>query len=169
MEANGAKPYIIRNHRPGDMGLITHRHGVLYAKELNWPPRFEAWVGRITADFIETYDAASERCWIAERKADGAFLGCVILAKDRENAGVAKLRTLLVEEDARGMGLGGELVRGCVTFAREVGYEKVSLLTAEVLGSARRLYKNEGFELVSAEEINSFGKAVVQEAWELKL
>lgn len=163
------KPYAIRTHRPGDMGLITHRHAVVYTRDLAWPPRFEAMVARITASFVETYDPASERCWIAERTTDGLFLGCVMLARDRERAGTANLRVLLVEESARGMGLGGELVRGCLRFARGAGYEKVRLLTASVLEGARRMYKKEGFELVDAEEVDTFGKTLVQEYWELKL
>lgn len=167
-QANGQKPYAIRTHRPGDMGLITHRHGVLYSKSHAWPARFEALVGRITASFLETYDPASERCWIAERRDGGEFLGCVMLVKDRERAGAAKLRVLLVEEGARGMGLGGELVQGCVGFAREVGYERVGLVTARVLEGARRLYEREGFVMVGAEEIEPFGESVVQETWELE-
>lgn len=163
------KPYTIRTHRPGDMGLITHRHAVVYTRDLAWPPRFEAMVARITASFVETYDPVCERCWIAERPTDGLFLGCVMIVRDRERIGTAKLRVLLVEESARGMGLGGELLKGCLGFAREAGYEKVRLVTASVLENARRMYKREGFELVEAEEIDTFGKMLVQESWELKL
>lgn len=167
--APAQKAYTIRTHRPGDMGLITHRHAVIYARDQNWPPRFEAMVARITASFLETHDPASERCWVAERAADGAFLGSVMLVQDPERADAARLRVLLVEEDARGMGLGAELVRVCVGFARAAGYETVGLVTASVLEVARRLYRKEGFELVEAEEVDSFGETVVQEFWELRL
>lgn len=92
-----------------------------------------------------------------------------MLVRDRERAGAAKLRVLLVEEGARGMGLGGELVRGCVRFARSVGYERVGLITARVLEGARRLYERAGFVMVGAEEVDSFGERVVQESWELEL
>ena len=167
--ATQKKHYAIRTHQPGDMGLITHRHGVVYARDLNWPPPFEAMVGRITASFLDNYDPSAERCWVAERTADGAFLGSIMLVRETGVAGAARLRVLLVEEDARGMGLGGELVRRCLEFAREAGYERVLLMTARVLEGARRLYKKEGFELVSAKDDDSFGEAVVQEHWELTL
>ncbi|KAE8376697.1 acyl-CoA N-acyltransferase [Aspergillus bertholletiae] len=172
-------PYILRTHRPGDMGWIIHRHGALYHAEYGWNERFEALVARITADFIDHYDPKTERCWIAERK-DGAFLGCVMLVKDREEnseskepgegtENVAKLRLLLVEPSARGLGLGRALIRQCTTFARDVGYSRIRLWTNSVLASARYLYGDEGYRLVNAEEHELLGFKLTGENWELVL
>lgn len=86
--------YILRQHRSGDIGWVIQQHGLLYAKEHGWDARFEAFVARIAADFIDTYDPARERCWIAE--CDGEPLGCVFLVKHRELADTAQLRMLLV-------------------------------------------------------------------------
>ncbi|PWY94558.1 acyl-CoA N-acyltransferase [Aspergillus sclerotioniger CBS 115572] len=169
MNPETTQPYTLRHHRPGDIGWIIHRHGILYAQEYGWTERFEALVAGVTVDFIEHYDTTCERCWIAER--DGEFLGCVMLVKDRtcDCGNTAKLRLLLVEPSARGLGLGRALIRQCTEFAREAGYARIQLWTNGVLASARRLYEREGYRLVSSEADDKLGFQSVGEYWELGL
>ena len=163
---DSGEPYLLRQHQPGDMGWITHRHGVLYSQEYGYDERFEALVARIAGEFIERLDPARERCWIAERH--GEIVGSVFLVQ--QSATVAKLRLLYVEPSARGLGIGARLVDECIRFARRAGYRKITLWTQSELLAARRIYQKARFKLVGKQRHRSFSRDdLVSETWELKL
>jgi DNA-binding MarR family transcriptional regulator/GNAT superfamily N-acetyltransferase len=158
-------PYVLRPPGPGDLGWVVQRHGALYAREYGLGETFEALVAEIVAKFVRTYDARRERCWIAE--VEGKNVGSVFCVKKSE--AVAQLRLLLVEPEARGLGIGRRLVDECVRFARSVGYRTLTLWTQDVLISARRIYQAAGFRLVEEGPHHSFGRDLVEQTWELEL
>ncbi|MGV9597594.1 bifunctional helix-turn-helix transcriptional regulator/GNAT family N-acetyltransferase [Streptosporangium sandarakinum] len=159
--ARRAEPYVIRPPRPGDLGWVVHRHGVLYSQEYGWGADFEALVARIVADYVDHHDPRREAGWIAE--VDGERAGCVFCV--RKDDGTALLRMLLVEPSARGLGIGGRLVGECVAFARATGYRRMELSTRSVLTSARRIYRAMGFEPVEERRLDD----LVEEIWAMDL
>jgi DNA-binding MarR family transcriptional regulator/GNAT superfamily N-acetyltransferase len=159
--------YLLRPHRPGDMGWVVHRQAVLYAEEYGWNQEYEALISRIAAEFLERFDPERERCWIAEQ--EGETVGSVFVVKHPERDGVARLRLLYVERAARGLGIGRRLVSECTRFAREAGYHTLTLWTNSVLVSARRIYEAEGYRLVEEKPHHMFGKDLVGQTWELTL
>jgi DNA-binding MarR family transcriptional regulator/GNAT superfamily N-acetyltransferase len=155
----------LRAPRPGDFGWVVKRHAELYAKEYHWIEPFEGVCAQIVADFANKNDPTRERCWIAEM--DGETVGCVFLVADSDT--VARIRLLLVDPRARGLGLGARLADECVDFARGAGYAKITLWTHSVLTAARHIYQKAGFALTRSEERVSFGQPVVSEHWDLEL
>jgi len=163
----GAPAVVIRTHRSGDLGWVLERHGVLYAEEYGWGAPFEAIVARVLAEFAHEHDAAREACWVAEL--DGRRVGSVMLVRHPEREGVARLRLLLVDPDARGLGVGRALVDVCTGFARAAGYRRITLWTQSVLEAARAIYARAGYVKVSEAPNSSFGKGLSAETWELEL
>jgi DNA-binding MarR family transcriptional regulator/GNAT superfamily N-acetyltransferase len=163
----GAPAVLIRTHRPGDLGWVLERHGVVYTEEYGWGAPFEAIVARVVAEFAETQDPVREACWVAEL--EGRRVGSVMLVRHPEREGVARLRLLLVESEARGLGVGRALVDACTGFARATGYRRVTLWTQSVLAAARAIYARAGYVKVSEAPHTTFGMGLTAETWELEL
>jgi DNA-binding MarR family transcriptional regulator/GNAT superfamily N-acetyltransferase len=167
LAATPADGWLMRPLRPGDMGWVISRHGALYAEQYGWDVRFEALVAEIGAGVIRNFDPAREAGWIAER--DGVPVGSVFLLRSAEAADIAKLRLLIVEPAARGLGIGARLVAECERFARDHGYRRITLWTNSVLLAARRIYEAQGYRLVASDPYHDFGHDLVGENWELDL
>jgi DNA-binding MarR family transcriptional regulator/GNAT superfamily N-acetyltransferase len=167
------RTYKLRAPVPGDFGWMVKRHAEIYAQEYGWTEPFEGLCAQIVAEFANKHDPKRERCWIAEM--DGEVVGSVFLAKDsakdsgKDSAKVARIRLLLVDPKARGLGVGVRLVDECIRFARRAGYKKITLWTHSVLTAARHIYQKAGFRLMRTERHRSWGRAVVGEHWDLEL
>jgi GNAT superfamily N-acetyltransferase/chorismate mutase len=156
----------VRVAGPGDMGWVVHRHGLLYATEYGFGSQFEAMVAGIVASYLRGHDPQAERAWIAEL--DGRPAGSVACIRHDERT--AALRLLLLEPDARGMGIGSRLVAECIAFARQAGYHQLVLSTADILGRARLVYQQAGFRPTGQQRLHhDFGPGLTEEEWRLQL
>ena len=160
-ESPRPRGYLLRSPRPGDMGWVVQRNAALYAEEFGWDDSYEALVARIVADYVDNGDPDAEAAWIAE--VDGAPAGCVFCVRD--NATTARLRLLLVEPWARGLGIGSRLVEEVLRFARRAGYTEITLWTNDILNDARRIYQRAGFTLDNENQHHSFGKDLTGQNW----
>jgi len=163
--ARDKRAVALRAPRPGDMGWVVQQNGALYAAEFGWDISYEGLVADIVARFLRQFDPQRERCWIAE--VEGVRVGAVFVVRQSDE--MAKLRLLLVDPAARGLGVGKRLVGECIAFARACGYRKMTLWTQDILLAARRIYSNAGFVRVAIEPHVSFGQELVGETWELDL
>jgi GNAT superfamily N-acetyltransferase len=149
----------------GDLGWVVARHGEIYGESYGWDVSFEELVATVVGEFAADHDPERERGWIAD--VDGRRAGSIFcVAEDEETA---RLRLLIVEPWARGLGVGAALVEACIEFGRAAGYRRMVLWTDEFLTPARRLYAAAGFRLVSSRTEVAFGHENVAEDWELEL
>jgi DNA-binding MarR family transcriptional regulator/GNAT superfamily N-acetyltransferase len=153
----------LRPLRGGDLGWILQRHGTLYAAEFGWDATFEGFCAQITGEYATLRQTRPDRTegWIAE--VDGVPAGSVCCVPD--SAATARLRLLLVEPWARGLGLGARLVGQCLDFAHQAGYADIVLLTYGELAAARRIYQAAGFTLDSEHPEEAFGQPLTAQSW----
>jgi DNA-binding MarR family transcriptional regulator/GNAT superfamily N-acetyltransferase len=153
----------LRSLGPGDLGWILQRHGTVYAAEFGWDASFEGFCARIIGEYATLRDSSPERTsgWIAE--VDGVPAGSVCCVPDSMTT--ARLRLLIVEPWARGLGLGARLVAQCLDFARQAGYTNIVLLTYEQLAAARRIYQAAGFTLASEHPEDAYGQHLTSQSW----
>ena len=156
----------------GDLGWVLQRHGTVYAAEFGWDATFEDFCAQIIGEYPALRDRFPGRAegWIAE--VNGVPAGSVFCVPDSEEPASAsggepraRLRLLLVEPWARGLGLGARLVAQCLDFARQAGYADIVLLTYDQLAAARRIYQAAAFTLDREHEEDAFGHRMMCQTW----
>jgi GNAT superfamily N-acetyltransferase len=120
--------------RPGDLGMVTHLHGVHYAREWGLDTTFEPYVARLMSEFVLAGPSAG-RLWLAER--GDRLVGCVALVN--VEPGVGQLRWFLVTPEGRGTGLGHQLLAHALNYARSESLSRVYLWTFDGLDAALHL------------------------------
>lgn len=148
--------------RPGDIGMITHLHGVLYQDEFKHGIAFESIVAAGLHEFYTTYNPDNERLWIAEH--NNTMIGCLLLKNRGETA---QLRYFLIKPAYRGMGLGNKLLQLFMEFAKACKYKDAYLWTTNELDKAHHLYQKFGFKLIEEKSSTEFGKQLTEQRYDL--
>ena len=153
----------IRTFDPDDRDWLISQHREHYCAKEGFDESFGVLVTQIIDDFIDGHDPNCERGWIAshgDQRLGSIF--CVKLDAQR-----AKLRLFLLMPESRGTGLGHLMLQTCMGFARDHGYEAMQLWTHESHRAAGRLYARNGWQLTGSRPVISFGKANVEQTWEI--
>ena len=154
----------VRDLSHGDAGWVIQRHAETYGQSHGFNAEFELLVSEILTGFQRHRDPGRERAFIAHRQ--GERLGSIFcMASDDPT--LAKLRLFFVEPSARGLGLGRQLMDDCLGFAREAGFQRMTLMTHQSLDAARHLYSSYGFSCSDAVEVRHYGQHAVEETWDV--
>jgi GNAT superfamily N-acetyltransferase len=148
--------------RPGDLGYVIYRHGVLYSREYGYGLSFESYVGEGIAEFYRNYDPELDRVWICEY--GGQIVGFLLLM--HRDKGVAQLRYFYLEPEYRGIGLGKKLMESYMDFMISKGYRSSYLWTTHELDAAAVLYTRHGFRLTAEKESGMFGKRLREQRYD---
>jgi GNAT superfamily N-acetyltransferase len=125
---------------PGDLGMVVHLHGVIYAREYGLDTTFEPYVAKPLAEFAMQ---GTGRLWIAEK--NGQVVGSVAMVDAGDHVG--QLRWFLLTPEARGTGLGRRLLDVALDYSRERGFSHIFLWSFADLADALRLYERAGFKI----------------------
>lgn len=96
---------------------------------------------------FETYDHPKAMYFVVE--SEGKIIGAAGVAHlDNYEGNVCELQKMYFLEEARGKGLGNEMMQVCLDKAREFGYEQCYLETMPYMKAAQKLYQRTGFEYI---------------------
>lgn len=151
--------------QPGDIGDMIRLHGILYAQEYQYDLAFETYVTQTLYEFMQTYDPARDRVWLAY--CYGELIGMIaIIGKGK---GVGQLRWFLLRPEFRGIGLGKKLMDEAMAFCRQQKLKLVYLLTTHQQTTAGSMYAKAGFVKTASTPQHLWGQDLYEERYELKL
>ena len=151
--------------RPGDIGYISHLHGIIYNREYQYGNEFEVYVANGLIEFYNNYDPKRDCLWICEHLK--SIIGFMLLMHRTER--VAQLRFFLLQPEYRGIGLGNKLMLLYIAFLKSHEYKSAYLWTTNELPVAAHLYMKYGFRLTEEKSSSHLGKPVIEQRYDLIL
>lgn len=148
----------ITGHLPGMIGRVVELHGRYYGEHWGLGVKFEAVVARGLGEFMGRFNPAYDRIWVAHQSE--TILGSISIDGSSAPTTEARLRWFILDETARGQGIGAKLMTEAMAFCERTGFQRVSLTTFVGLEAALSLYERWGFEVTDRYENSDWGKSV---------
>jgi putative acetyltransferase len=100
-------------------------------------------------DMHAAYDVPKATYFVVEYQ--GRIIGCAGIAQLQNYEGnVCELQKMYFLEEARGKGIGSQMISVCLEKAKEFGFEACYLETMPYMKAAQKLYQKNGFEYIDA-------------------
>jgi len=157
-----APPVEIRaGYEPGILGRVTLMHALYYARNSGFGQAFESVVADGLAEFGNRLAKPRNEIWAATKGGD--IVGSVAVDGEDMGPGIAHLRWFIVDDTARGGGVGKRLLDAALAFADGHGFAETHLWTFSGLNAARHLYETRGFTLAEERPGSQWGSEVLEQ------
>ncbi|MBC8882936.1 GNAT family N-acetyltransferase [Flavobacterium piscinae] len=98
---------------------------------------------------FETYSLPRSHYFVVENK--GKIIGGAGISQlENESETICELQKMYFLPEARGIGVGSEMMTKCLAFAQSVGFKKCYLETMPYMHAAQKLYLKFGFHYIDA-------------------
>jgi putative acetyltransferase len=142
---------IIREIQPRDNKQIANVIRQVFISD-DYPKTGTAFADKQLDFMFETYDKVKSIYFVVvDTEINSAFYGKIVGGAgvsqlDNSEENICELQKMYFLQEARGKGIGFQMIQKCLTKAKEFGYEKCYLETLPEMLAAQSLYKKVGFE-----------------------
>jgi putative acetyltransferase len=95
----------------------------------------------------ETYNSPKKIYFVVENQ-NKIIGGAGISPLDSYEGNICELQKMYFSPDARGKGLGSEMITKCLEFAKQADFDQCYLETLPYMDDAKKLYRKVGFESI---------------------
>ena len=118
-------------------------------EDMGIPKVGTAYADKSLDDMFSAYNVPKAAYFVVEHQ--GRIVGCAGVAQlDNYDGNVCELQKMYFLEEARGKGLGAQMIHVCLQKAKEFGFEACYLETMPYMEAAQKLYKKNGFDYIDA-------------------
>lgn len=139
---------VIREIEPQDNEQIAAVIREVFISD-NYPKTGTAFADKQLDFMFETYDKPKAVYFVVEE--NGKIIGGAGVSQlDNSTENICELQKMYFLHEARGKGIGFQMIQKCLEAATQLGFEKCYLETLPEMLVAQHLYKKAGFECLCA-------------------